>query len=93
MGLKQTRKFSLRNKIKKMNEEEIIKEAKGIMDNFMTALDKAEVKNKEFGSNRDVNLREPSESEYGQEFKEAFLKNAPNKNQDFIIAEKKSWSK
>ena len=74
-----------------MDEEKIVNEAKKIMDDFMTALDKVNASEESFGSERDLNIREASESEYGKDFKEKILKNAPNKDQDFIIAEKKTW--
>lgn len=74
-----------------MNTEKIKAEAKQIMDDFMKALDKVKDIPEEFGAERKNSIREPSESLYGEEFKEKILKNAPKKDDDCIVAEKKSW--
>ena len=74
-----------------MNSEKIKKEAKQIMDDFMKALDKVKDIPESFGAERKHAVRETSKSEYGKEFKEKILKNAPKKEDDCIGAEKKTW--
>jgi hypothetical protein len=74
-----------------MDEEKIRKEAKQIMDDFMSALDKVEEVKEEFGTKRAVSKRKPSKSRYGVEFKERMLKNAPKVEDSCIVAEKKKW--
>ena len=75
-----------------IDKEEVRVLAKKIMDEFISALNKVEEITPEFGVQRDENVREPFENKYsGDEFKSKILKNAPKKDEDFIIAEKKKW--
>ncbi len=73
-----------------MDQEKIRKEAKQIMDDFMSALDKVEEVKEEFGNKRDSSMREPKECKY-KDFKTKILANAPKKEDDCILAEKKKW--
>jgi len=73
-----------------MNQEEIKKQAKKIMDDFVKALDKVRVKEK-FGAQRKQFLRENIVKEEDKEFKQRMLKNAPKTKGDYMVAEKKSW--
>ena len=77
-----------------MNEqkrEQIRKEAKLIIDNFSNALEKVKIKEKKekliVGG-----FREEGAGLKGNEsFRKIMFKNAPNKNGDNIVAEKRSW--
>ncbi len=76
-----------------MDEAKIKFEAKEIMDNFIKALSKIEVEN-EYMNNRDVSLREETiVNSLDENFKNIFLKNAPNTSGDAILANKGEWTK
>ncbi|MBW2995070.1 Asp-tRNA(Asn) amidotransferase GatCAB subunit C [Candidatus Woesearchaeota archaeon] len=78
--------------MKKIDREQIKKQAKKIMDEFVSALEKAEQVKEEFGVRRKDVTRVPGKDKYkGSDFKEKVLKNAPKTEDDFIIAEKKKW--
>lgn len=69
---------------------QIEREAKQILDKFSKAL--ASVKAEESNVERDVDRREEAEGEKcDSEFRKIMFENAPQKNKDFIIAEKKTW--
>lgn len=76
-----------------MDPERIKRQAKQILDNFADALasvekdegKEAEVEREEF------ERKEGNEKEPNPEFKQNFLKNSPNHDTDFIIAEKGEW--
>lgn len=72
-------------------ETQIKEQAKAIMDTFFEALEKSNISDESIGVLRDSQTREPHEGEIDLEFKQNILKNAPQKDQDHIIAEKKSW--
>lgn len=74
-----------------MNSEQVKEEAKQIMDSFMKALEEVGDVEEEYGNRRKENVRKPSECKYGSEFKEKMLANAPKKEDDCIVAEKKKW--
>ncbi len=77
-----------------MNEakrEEIKKEAKQILDKFAKSLNKVKIKGKlekeEVGG-----FRQESEGKIAdKDFRVIMFKNAPNKGNNSIIAEKKKW--
>ena len=73
--------------------EEIKRKAKSIMDSFSKELDKINLKElKEPLVEREDYERQEGEGREGDNsFRGAMLENAPNKNDDFIIAEKGSW--
>ncbi len=73
-----------------MDEIKIREGAKKIMDEFVSALDRAEHIS-EFGEEREENVRGklPHRDEKG--FRERMFRNALKKNDDFIVAEKKKW--
>jgi Asp-tRNA(Asn)/Glu-tRNA(Gln) amidotransferase C subunit len=79
-----------------VNKEEIQKQAKKIMDDFVKELDKIS-QLKEFGLERDEFSRKPSNtyfnnnSEENKDFKNRILKNAPKTKDGCIQAEKKHW--
>lgn len=76
-----------------MNQTEIKKQAKEILDKFAKALEK--VKSKEnFYVERDDFEREEINNlnkEKSEDFKQYLLENSPKKNNDFVIAEKGEW--
>jgi len=74
----------------KLDEEKIIRQAKSIMDEFMKALDKIEISG-EVGIERAEFTRKAKAMKPDAEFRKRMLANAPRKDDDNIIAEKKSW--
>ncbi len=77
--------------INESEREKIKKEAREILDNFSRALSKVKIKEKkekkELGG-----FREEREGMLGdKDFRKRMFENAPNKNEDFLIAEKKKW--
>ncbi|MBI2134075.1 hypothetical protein HYU11_05325 [Candidatus Woesearchaeota archaeon] len=71
--------------------DSVRKQAKQIMDDFMNALDRLGEISMEYGLERKEQTRpDPKEQDF-PEFRKSILKNAPKKNNDFIIAEKKKW--
>ena len=74
-----------------MDEEKIKKQAKKIMDEFISALNKVPEIKEEFGQERKQFTRESAKSEYGKEFKERMLKNAPKVKDGQLVMEKKRW--
>ena len=72
---------------------EIKEEAKKIMDQFMSAMDKIDVE-EDFVLIRDKCTREEGEGlEANPEFKRRFLNNASNTLGDAILAQKAAWEK
>lgn len=71
-------------------EEDVLAQAKKVMDDFFVALQEAKVTAEEFGLERKQQTRIPSPVQ-NPDFKNKILSNAPHKNQDYIIAEKKNW--
>lgn len=79
---------------KKVDEnlkKEIRKEAKKILDNFSKALEGIEDKKLLSGVERDKQVREESEVKCDKEFRKLFFENVPEKDEDFVLAEKKKW--
>jgi Asp-tRNA(Asn)/Glu-tRNA(Gln) amidotransferase C subunit len=76
----------------KINRDEIREQAKKIMDEFASALEKAEQVKEEFGVQRKDIMREAGKDRYkGSDFKERMLKNAPKAEDEQIVCEKKKW--
>ncbi len=73
------------------DQEKIRKQAKAVMDEFIKALDKVGEISGKVGLEREQTTREPTKSKPNKDFRERMLKNAPKKDGDSIIAEKKSW--
>jgi Asp-tRNA(Asn)/Glu-tRNA(Gln) amidotransferase C subunit len=74
--------------------EEIKREAKKILDKFSKALENAKIKEEESNVEREEDRRKEKEGknpDENKDFREIMFENAPNKNEDFVIAEKKSW--
>lgn len=76
-----------------MDRLEIEKEAKKILDNFAKALDKVDLKEIDNYVEREDFEREEGVAKGDGSFKSKLLGNAPDKDDDFIIAEKGSWKK
>lgn len=76
-----------------MNKSKIEKEAKEILDSFAKALEKVKTKDEDFYVERDLSEREEGFGDSCEGFKSKLLGNAPDKNDDFIVAEKGAWKK
>ena len=79
------------HEISEKKKEEIKEQAKGIMDSFSKKLSK--IDSGKLGESL-IEREECEREEGGNSMKidrEIMFDNAPNKNKDFIIAEKKSW--
>lgn len=74
-------------------QEQIKRQAKQILDNFADALASVEKEAKEeAGVEREEFERKEGEGKCeDNEFRQAFLKNAPGHDDDFIIAERGEW--
>ena len=73
-----------------MNPEEIKIQAKKIMDNFISALEKVELE--EARVERDEDRRTEKEGFLGDsDFRKIMLENAPEKENDCVKAEKGGW--
>lgn len=72
-------------------KEQIKKEAKQILDNFASSLEKVELKKKK--SRKEVGgFREESSGRKNDaDFRRIMFENAPHKDESNIITEKKSW--
>lgn len=73
-------------------KEEIKEEAKNIMDSFSKKLAKVDKKISEpLIEMDDFEREERNSSERDEDFRKRMFDNAQNKNDSFIVAEKKSW--
>ena len=76
-----------------MDQAEIKKQAKEIMDNFMEAMKDIDVED-EFVLERDACFREEGEgSKVDEGFRQRFLKNATKTRGDAVLANKGEWTK
>lgn len=78
------------HKVSKEEQELIKKEAKAIMDNFaasLKGLDKSEFE----GVQRPQQLRKETLASCDPDFRSRFFDNVPNKEGDWLKAEKKKW--
>lgn len=75
-----------------MDEEAIKKQAKDILDNFVTALEKVKAEDVRVEREEDRRKeRESEESELNSDFRKIMLENAPKTKDDCIEAEKGGW--
>lgn len=75
-----------------MDKNQIKKQAKQILDKFAKALEKVKSSSEDFYVDREKFEREEGEGkECEKGFKKRFLENAPQHNEDFIIAERGKW--
>ena len=80
------------HQVSEKEREEIKKQAKDIMDSFSKKISKVNKKIAEPLIERKESERvEGKGSPPNEVFRRMVLENAPEKNQDFIIAEKKKW--
>ncbi|MBI4438744.1 hypothetical protein HY640_02325 [Candidatus Woesearchaeota archaeon] len=73
-----------------IDSDKVKAQAKQIMDEFIGALGRIPDAGSGFGAERREQSREPSEACF-PEFRERMFRNAPRKNQDFVLMEKKKW--
>ena len=74
-----------------MNQTQITRQAKQIIDSFAKALEKIKIKPKS-STQKTGGFREESEPQSpNQEFKKHMFSNAPETQGDFLINEKKKW--
>ena len=79
---------------KKVDEElkkEIKLKAKKILDNFSKSLEGIEDKKLLSVVERDKQVREETKVKCDKEFRKLFLENVPEKEDGFVLAEKKKW--
>ncbi len=90
---KEKEKSYLWRKVGDKEKEEIKKQAKKIMDDFASALEKVKVeaKEKEFALERPEQMREEKSAREKKEFRKRFLKQVPKKEDDWLLAEKGEW--
>ena len=73
------------------DKEQILAQAKKIMDEFVSALDKVKI-NEKFGVKRENQTRIPEKDcTDSSEFRKRMFKNAPKVKDDYLIMEKKDW--
>ena len=79
---------------KKVDEDlkkEIKLKAKKILDNFSKSLEGIEDKKLLSAVERDKQVREETKVKCDKEFRKLFLENVPEKEDGFVLAEKKKW--
>ena len=76
-----------------MNQNQIRKQAKQILDKFANALAKVKTKGKEdfYVDRKEFERKEGEGKKCDSGFKKMFLKNAPEHDDDFIITERGKW--
>ena len=74
-----------------VRNDEILASAKKIMEGFFSKLSQETIRSDSFGLQRNTQTRQPRIVDKDQSYKNKILNNAPLKNQDYIIAEKKTW--
>jgi len=74
-----------------MSEEKIRSEARRILDKFGKSLSKVKFKEKDLKIKEGGFREEGSGSECDSEFRERMFSNAPEREDNFIVAEKKKW--
>jgi len=81
------------HKVSEEEKKKIQEQAKSIMESFSKKLSKLEkeLKNVDVGVERPQGEREEGKLKPSEIDKDIMFKNAPEKNKDFIIAEKKGW--
>ncbi len=77
--------------VSEKEKEEISENAMKIMDNFSKKLEKVKGSIGEAGVDREIFERKEDVGEKLNIDREIMFENAPNKNKDFIVAEKRKW--
>lgn len=78
-------------KVSEKEKKQIKKSAKAIIDVFSKELSKIDLSEKEPLIKREFCERKENNKKISDFSRKIFFKNAPNKNSDFIISEKKKW--
>lgn len=73
-----------------VDREKIRSQAKQIMDEFVNALERVDSIREEYGVERREETRVSGTSSFPG-FRSRFFRNAPKKNDEYIIAERKNW--
>ena len=79
------------HKVSEKEKKEIEKQAKSIMDSFSAKLSKIDIKIPEGLIERESGERVEGKKIDTEISREIMFENAPNKNKDFIVGEKKEW--
>lgn len=80
------------HKVSEEEREEIKKEAKKILDDFSAKLEKVSKVSESVIERGEGDREEMENGKSDESFsREIFFENAPNKNKDFVIGEKKGW--
>jgi predicted Asp-tRNA(Asn)/Glu-tRNA(Gln) amidotransferase subunit C len=81
--------------MERIDTKQIEKEAKQILDKFAKALEKVEEEHdlNFYVDREEFERAEGEEKEVDGNFRQKILENAPDHDNDFIIAEKGSWKK
>jgi len=79
------------HKVSDKEKEQIRKQAKSIMDDFSSKLSKVDKKMSEPLIERLEGERQEGKESCSEINKKTMFENAPDKNSDFIIAERKKW--
>ena len=79
------------HRVTEKEKDEIKKEAKAIMDRFSKKLSKIDKPMKDPLIERPECERPESKGECNELDRDLFMENAPDKNKDFIIGERKRW--
>ncbi|MDD5086726.1 MAG: hypothetical protein PHV16_03145 [Candidatus Nanoarchaeia archaeon] len=74
-----------------IDKTKIKKQIEKVMHDFIKELNKAEGVKQDFGSERDKSTRDVIKKDQDKDFRKLMFENAPKKNQDFILMEKKHW--
>ena len=81
---------ALWHKISEKEKQEIKKQAKTLLDNFSKKLEKIKTKEEHFSQGS--GLREEGDGwKTSEDFRQIIFENAPNVEDDFIVAEKGGW--
>ena len=72
-------------------EEKIRKEAKEILRKFSKAIEKVKIKKKDLKGKAGGFREEKEQEECDKDFRKRMFENAPEKDDECIIAEKKKW--
>jgi predicted Asp-tRNA(Asn)/Glu-tRNA(Gln) amidotransferase subunit C len=78
-------------KVDEKLKKEISKEAKKILDDFSKSLEGIEDKKLLSAVERDKQTRNETKIKCDKEFRKLFLENVPEKEEGFVLAEKKKW--
>ena len=80
-------------KISEQEKEEIKKQAKKIMDDFASALEKAKFDQRDYktAEAEEQTRDEDKTKKANKDFKKIFFRNAPKKSLEYIEAEKGEW--